>query len=112
MHFRGGPTPYVSDFKRASDKKIAWSEKYGQDDLSGVERRDSQMSKPMPESIRAERRDSQMSKPMPESIRAKLKMLKKAKGGKVKKCKCGCGMTMKKEKGGKLTEVCSCGCKN
>ena len=58
--------------------------KYGQDDLSGVERR-----------------DSQMSKPMPESIRAKLKCLKKAKGGKVKKCKCGCGMTMKKEKGGK-----------
>ena len=57
------------------------------------------------------------SKQSPEQVEmakkgAKLKMLKKAKGGKVKKCKCGCGMTMKKEKGGKLTEVCSCGCKN
>ena len=38
---------------------------------------------------------------------AKLKKLSKT----TKKCKCGCNMVMKKE-GGKLVQVCGCGCKN
>ncbi len=58
------------------------------------------------------------SKMEPEQIEmarkgAKLKKLKKLKKGGIKsrKCKCGCNLIMKKEAGGKIKEVCACGCK-
>lgn len=56
------------------------------------------------------------SKQSPEQIEmarkgAKLKKLQKLKKGTAKKCKCGCDLIIKKEKGGTITEVCSCGCK-
>ena len=44
---------------------------------------------------------------------AKLKKLKDFKNkvkNKTKKCSCGCDMITKKEKGGKMVEVCACGC--
>lgn len=40
---------------------------------------------------------------------AKLKQLKNKK---MRKCKCGCNLTLKKETGGTIVEVCACGCKN
>lgn len=40
---------------------------------------------------------------------AKLKQLKNKK---MRKCKCGCNLTLKKEAGGTIVEVCACGCKN
>lgn len=43
---------------------------------------------------------------------AKLTYLKKLKkGGKSKKCSCGCEMITKKDAGGKLTSTCACNCK-
>ena len=43
---------------------------------------------------------------------AKLKKLQDFKNKpKSRKCSCGCDMIMKKEKGGKMVEVCACGCK-
>lgn len=39
----------------------------------------------------------------------KLKQLKSRKN---RKCKCGCDLVLKKEAGGTIVEVCSCGCKN
>ena len=39
----------------------------------------------------------------------KLKQLKSKKN---RKCKCGCDLVLKKEAGGTIVEVCSCGCKN
>ena len=56
------------------------------------------------------------SKQSPEQVEmarkgAKLKNLQKLKKGTAKKCKCGCDLIIKKEKGGTITEVCSCGCK-
>lgn len=56
------------------------------------------------------------SKQSPEQVEmarkgAKLKKLQKLKKGTAKKCKCGCDLIIKKEKGGTITEVCSCGCK-
>lgn len=56
------------------------------------------------------------SKQSPEQIEmarkgTKLKNLQKLKKGTAKKCKCGCDLITKKEKGGTITEVCSCRCK-
>jgi hypothetical protein len=38
--------------------------------------------------------------------------LKQLKNRSHRKCKCGCDLVLKKDAGGKIVEVCACGCKN